>query len=69
MVDLPSAAWRKSAYSNANSCVEVPFVEGQVAVRDSKDRILVVVLLFDSHEWEAFVGGVQSSEFDLLRWL
>jgi len=66
MVDLSSATWRKSTYSNANGCVEVAFVDTQVAVRDSKDRT-GPVLVFDSHEWEAFVGGVRDGQFELPR--
>ena len=46
MVDLSGANWRKSSASGANGCVEVAFVEGQVAVRDSKDRA-GPVLVFD----------------------
>jgi len=66
MVDLSSATWRKSTYSNANGCVEVAFVDTQAAVRDSKDRT-GPVLVFDSHEWEAFVGGVRDGQFELPR--
>jgi len=66
MVDLSSATWRKSTYSNANGCVEVAFVDTQVAVRDSKDRT-GPVLVFDNHEWEAFVGGARDGQFELPR--
>jgi hypothetical protein len=66
MVDLSSATWRKSTYSNANGCVEVAFVDTQAAVRDSKDRT-GPVLVFDNHEWEAFVGGVRDGQFELPR--
>jgi Domain of unknown function (DUF397) len=63
MVDLSSAVWRKSTFSGTNGCVEVAFVQGRVAVRDSKDRT-GPVLVFDSHEWEAFLSGVRAGEFD-----
>ena len=66
MVDLSSATWRKSTYSNANGCVEVAFVDTQAAVRDSKDRT-GPVLVFDNHEWEAFVGGARDGQFELPR--
>jgi Domain of unknown function (DUF397) len=66
MVDLSRAAWRKSTRSGNNGCVEVAFVENQVAVRDSKDRG-GPVLVFTAHEWEAFVGGVRTGEFELRR--
>ncbi|WP_026359978.1 DUF397 domain-containing protein [Amycolatopsis nigrescens] len=39
--DLPGAEWRKSSYSNGSdpdNCVEVAFVSGGVAVRDTKNR-------------------------------
>jgi hypothetical protein len=63
MVDLSSAVWRKSTFSGTNGCVEVAFVQGRVAVRDSKDRG-GPVLVFTAHEWEAFLSGARSGEFD-----
>ena len=65
-MDLSRAAWRKSTRSGNNGCVEVAFVEDRVAVRDSKDRS-GPVLVFTAHEWEAFVGGVRTGEFELRR--
>jgi hypothetical protein len=36
--DLSRVSWRKSSYSGGgNDCVEVAFIDGVVAVRDSKD--------------------------------
>ena len=66
MVDLSRAAWRKSTRSGNNGCIEVAFVEDRVAVRDSKDRS-GPVLVFNAHEWKAFVGGVRTGEFELRR--
>jgi Domain of unknown function (DUF397) len=63
VVDLSTASWRKSSHSGNNGCVEVAFVQGRVAVRDSKDRT-GPVLVFDRHEWDAFLRGVRASEFD-----
>jgi Domain of unknown function (DUF397) len=63
-VDLSIAPWHKSTHSSANGCVEVAFVDGQVAVRDSKDRP-GPVLLFTPHEWTAFLAGVRDGEFEL----
>lgn len=63
MLDLSTASWRKSSWSNNNGCVEVAFVQGQVAVRDSKDRS-GPVLVFTAHEWQAFLRGVRAGEFD-----
>lgn len=63
MVDLSTASWRKSSWSNANGCVEVAFVEDRVAVRDSKDRS-GPVLVFTAQEWAAFLSGVRDGEFE-----
>jgi hypothetical protein len=62
-MDLSTANWRKSAHSGANGCVEVAFVEDQVAVRDSKDP-RGPVLLFTGHEWSVFLTGARDGEFD-----
>jgi hypothetical protein len=64
MQDLTAAAWRTSSLCDLNGCVEVALLDDQVAVRDAKDRG-GPVLLFSAPEWEAFVGGVRSGEFDL----
>jgi hypothetical protein len=63
MMELSFAVWRKSPLSAANGCVEVAFVDGRVAVRDSKDRS-GPVLVFTPFEWAAFAGGVRNGEFD-----
>lgn len=63
MVDLSSAVWRKSTFSGTNGCVEVAFVQGQVAVRDSKQRG-GPVLVFTAHEWASFLSGARAGEFD-----
>jgi hypothetical protein len=57
------AKWRKSSHSAINGCVEVAFVEDQVAVRDSKDRG-GPILVFSVPEWRAFLRGVQDGDFD-----
>jgi hypothetical protein len=57
--------WRKSTQSYTNGCVEVAFVDGRVAVRDSKDPS-GPVLVFTPFEWAAFLGGVRDGEFDHL---
>jgi hypothetical protein len=43
--------------------VEVAFVDGQVAVRDSKNPT-GPTLVFTAAEWTAFVGGVAAGEFE-----
>jgi hypothetical protein len=63
MVDFSKAKWRKSTYSMNNGCVEVAFVGTHVAVRNSKDR-MGLVLLFTTQEWTAFLRGVHTGEFD-----
>lgn len=62
-MNLAAAAWRKSSRSGSNGCVEIAFLEGQIAVRDSKDRS-GPVLTFSPTEWEAFLAGVRHGEFD-----
>ncbi|HEU0238116.1 MAG TPA: DUF397 domain-containing protein [Micromonosporaceae bacterium] len=62
-VDLSSAVWRKSSQSQSGSCVEVAFVDGAIAVRDSKD-LSGPTLVYTPDEWEAFIGGVKDGEFD-----
>ncbi|MFF0369480.1 DUF397 domain-containing protein [Micromonospora sp. NPDC005087] len=56
--DLTRADWRTSTRSSGNgNCVEVATADGQVAVRDSKDRP-GPVLTFDAPAWRAFLHGV-----------
>jgi hypothetical protein len=63
--DLSRAEWRKSTKSGNNGgCVEVAFLDQDVAVRDTKNRT-GPVLIFTNHEWDAFVDGVRRGEFDL----
>jgi hypothetical protein len=59
--------WVKSSLSFANGdCVEVAgLADGLIGVRDSKDAA-GPVLRFTSSEWNAFIGGVRSGEFDCL---
>ncbi|MFY1635310.1 DUF397 domain-containing protein [Solwaraspora sp. WMMB335] len=66
-VDLSQAVWRKSSRSgpNCDNCVEVAFVDQAIAVRDSKNPT-GPVLIFTADEWDAFVGGAQDGEFDLI---
>jgi len=63
MDDLSAARWRKSSHSHDNGCVEAAFIQGKVAVRDSKNPN-GPVLLFTALEWEAFLTGVRDGEFD-----
>jgi Domain of unknown function (DUF397) len=66
MPDLGGALWRKSTYSALNGCVAIAFVDGLVAVRDSKDP-QGQALVFTPVEWQAFIDGVRDGQFDLPR--
>lgn len=62
--DLTGAAWFKSSKSAANGqCVEVAFVDGSVAVRDSKNTE-GPALIFGAQQWASFVAGVARDEFE-----
>lgn len=59
--------WFKSSFSAAGNCVEVAHLPGGgVAVRDSKDRGMAPHV-YTRPEWEAFLAGAKSGEFDLPR--
>ena len=62
--DLSTVVWRKSSFCNGNACVEVAFLEGHVAIRDSKDE-QSPLLLFDQEAWQEFIGGARHAEFDI----
>jgi Domain of unknown function (DUF397) len=66
-VDLDRAVWRKSTRSGpySDNCVEVAFVGGAIALRDSKNPV-GPALIFTSEEWDAFVAGARDGEFDLV---
>lgn len=63
---FPDVTWRKSRHSGTEDvCVETAFLaEGDVAVRDSKNRD-GPVLRYTPGEWRAFIAGVKDGEFDL----
>lgn len=68
-VDLTTATWVKSDLSNGgDNCLEVAFIDGVVALRDSNDigdpdaRILVV----SEDDYRAFVGGIAKGQSSLL---
>jgi hypothetical protein len=65
-LDLSCAEWHTSSFSGSHGqCVQVAFLDGgYVAVRDSKSSH-GPALTFTPSEWEAFVSGVKSGEFDL----
>lgn len=57
--------WRRSSYCSNSACVEIQVDASArlVAVRDAKST--AASLTFDFDEWQAFVSGVKSGEFDL----
>ncbi|MFI2260738.1 DUF397 domain-containing protein [Streptomyces tubercidicus] len=62
-VDLSTAAWRKSSYSNGDGgdCVEVADdLPGIVPVRDSKDPHGPAVV-FPAAAWSTFVTAVKNT--------
>lgn len=63
-MNLSAAVFNKSSHSGPNGCVEVAFIDGHVAVRDSKQKD-GPVLVFTPREWEAFLGGVADGQFRL----
>jgi hypothetical protein len=63
-VEDMAPSWRKSSASAQGDCVEVALQDGSVLVRDSKNRF-PYVLYFTYSEWEAFLFGARSGEFDL----
>ncbi|MGD0373099.1 MAG: DUF397 domain-containing protein [Streptosporangiaceae bacterium] len=71
--------WAKSGYSSGANCVEATAVtsrdglkipagkadtEKLILLRDSKNPD-GGTLVFDEHEWGAFIAGVKDGEFDL----
>lgn len=60
--------WRKSTFSSEGSanCVETAFTgDGEVLVRDTKDKGEGPILRFTLAEWDAFVAGAKDGEFDV----
>jgi hypothetical protein len=63
------AGWQRSAFCgpNGGNCVEVNLrTEGLVGLRDGK-LVEGPVLVFDDHEWEAFLAGARAGQFDRRR--
>ncbi|GAA3214245.1 DUF397 domain-containing protein [Nonomuraea helvata] len=64
--ELSTATWRKSTQSGSDggNCVEVAELSGgHRGVRDSKNPT-GPALIFTSGEWNAFIDGVKTGEFD-----
>lgn len=56
------AIWRKSKFSGLNGCVEIAVLDGQIGMRDSKDRN-GPILLFTHAEWDEFLNGVKRGQY------
>lgn len=68
-VDLTNAVWAKSARSNGGqNCLEVAFVDGVVALRDSRDvgDPNAAILLISEDDYRAYVGGIQDGQANLM---
>lgn len=62
--NCPEGGWRKSSRSESGQCVEVRVGSSEVWVRNSRDRH-GLVLTFSLPEWQAFLEGAVSGEFNL----
>ncbi|WP_335982868.1 DUF397 domain-containing protein [Streptomyces sp. CA2R106] len=68
-VDLTNATWAKSEMSDAgNNCLEVAFVDGVVALRDSVDvgDPDAKVLIISEKDYELFTASVRAGQRNLL---
>ncbi len=65
-VIFDDSEFRKSTFSPpaTTRCVEVAMRGDTIGVRDSNDPSKQT-LIFTREEWEAFIGGVKTGEFDL----
>ncbi|GAA1919712.1 DUF397 domain-containing protein [Streptantibioticus ferralitis] len=64
-VDLTNAEWAKSSLSNGgDNCLEVAFVDGVVALRDSKDvgDPNAKILIISQDDYRAFTGGIAKGD-------
>jgi hypothetical protein len=62
--DLSQAAWRKSSHSGGgNDCVEIAFIDGVAAVRDSKDPDGGAFTL-SSRGWRGLVDSLRTNGSD-----
>ena len=64
-MDTKAVNWFKSRRSGpySDNCVEVAYIGGAVALRDSKNPD-GAVLLFSPEGWLSFIGGAKHGQFD-----
>lgn len=65
-VSIPELKWQRSSRCGGGNCVEVAFMPGRVAVRDSKNPGRGI-LLYSHDEWRDFVSGVKAGTDYLAR--
>lgn len=68
-VDLTNATWAKSEMSNGgDNCLEVAFVDGVVALRDSVDvgDPDAKVLIISRRDYDLFTQSVRAGQENLL---
>ncbi|WP_431033704.1 DUF397 domain-containing protein [Streptomyces sp. P6-2-1] len=68
-IDVSAAQWHKSELSDGgNNCLEVAFVDGVVALRDSADAgdPEAQVLVISGKDYELFTRSVRAGQSDLL---
>ncbi|MBN1171411.1 MAG: DUF397 domain-containing protein [Micromonosporaceae bacterium] len=65
---MSTTPWTKASKSGGNegACVEVRRHAGMIEVRDTKDAGNGPTLRFTAPEWDAFLDGAHSGEFDHL---
>ncbi|TJZ44018.1 DUF397 domain-containing protein [Streptomyces piniterrae] len=61
-LDLTQAEWQSSSQGVGE--VQIAFVEGYIAMRNSRSPDIPAVI-FTPGEWNAFVLGAREGEFDL----
>jgi hypothetical protein len=64
-MNITHISWHKSSYSNGygGACVEVADLDGERAIRDSKNPT-GPALTFPAAQWSAFTAGVRAGGFD-----
>ncbi|MFM9444574.1 DUF397 domain-containing protein [Streptomyces acidiscabies] len=68
-IDLTDATWVKSNLSDgSDNCLEVAFIDGVVALRDSNDVGApdAKILIISEDDYRAFTGGVAQGQRNLL---
>lgn len=65
-MDLSPVTWRKTARSQAttDNCVEVAYLSGGIAMRDSKDPDGPRLTL-GHEEWRTFTARIKGGSYDL----